>query len=110
MSQLELSARARQIAEELWTEYYQTVLITARKAQKTWCSQISLPDLLQEGFLCLLSVSGLSRTPGKFEATYEGPRGKAQFKTYFISALHNWYRDKGNEMKKISQINYRRVR
>jgi len=95
--EVKLSPEQQRHADKLWQDWEETVRITAKRAQKSWCSAYTLDDLMQDGFLVLLSVSGLSRTPGKYDpARPGGKNGPATFKTYLVSSLFNHYRDLGS--------------
>jgi hypothetical protein len=94
--EIRLSAEQREQASKLYEEWRETIEITARAAKQKWCAAVDFQDLLSEGFLCLLSVTGLSTTPGRYDPDHPGgQRGPAQFRTYFITSLRNWYRDVG---------------
>ena len=105
---IQLSEDQRLEANRLWKEWEETVVITARKARTSWCSAYREEDLIQEGFLALLSAAGLLGTSGKWDPERISKNGrKATFKTYLITALFNWYRDLGSRhARDSSKLSY----
>ena len=87
---VKLSDKSKLTADELYDKYKDTIRKVAMSAKMKWCRNIPLDDLIQEGAIHLMHVSGLTN-PGK--GFIEGHDSNASFETYLWKCLNNKYRD-----------------
>jgi len=92
MGQIKLNDQQKDEVSELYEEWSDTILKTALKAKSSWCAREDINDLIAEAYWVLLRVSGYDEQTG-----YKPGSSKASFKTYFVGALWNHYRDLGSK-------------
>jgi len=92
MGQIKLNDAQRDEVNELYLEWEDTIKKTALKAKSSWCAREDMNDLISDAYWVLLRVSGYDEQVG-----YKAGSSKASFKTYFVSALWNHYRDLGSK-------------